>query len=234
MRTSLLSAISHDLRTPLASITGSAGTLSSHWDRLDPQVREELLNSITSESGRLSRVLNNLLEVTRLEGGVRLRKDRFPLEEIVGAALHHMGPQIAGRPIQTDIPADLPMVEIDDVLMEQVFINLVENAIKYTPQDSPVEIAARSRNGFVEVEVRDRGPGFAPGHEGRIFDKFFRGGGHEARGSGLGLAICRAIVEAHGGSIQAESRPEGGAVIRFQILREDTADLSRPISGART
>ena len=234
MRTSLLSAISHDLRTPLASITAAAGTLSAHLDRLDPHVRQELLGSITSESGRLNRVLNNILEVTRLEGGVRLHKDQFPLEEIVGAALHHMGPQIAGREIRTDIPAGLPMVEIDDVLMVQVFINLVENALKYTPQESPVEIAARSGDGFVEVEVRDRGPGFAPGHEGRVFDKFFRGRSHEARGAGLGLAICRAIVEAHGGRIQAESRADGGAVIRFQLaLGETKADLTAANSDVR-
>lgn len=222
MRTSLLSAVSHDLRTPLASITGAAATLRRHWDRLDETTRDDLLKSVTDESDRLNRLLNNLLEVTRLEGGVRLRKDWFPLEEIVGAALHHMERQIAGRKISADIPADLPMVAIDDVLMEQVFINLFENAVKYTPEASPVEVSARSRQSIVEVEVLDRGPGFAPGSENRVFDKFFRGRSSEVRGAGLGLAICRAIIEAHGGSICAENRKDGGAIIRFQIPLDDS------------
>jgi K+-sensing histidine kinase KdpD len=217
MRTSLLSAVSHDLRTPLSSITGAAGTLRIHWEKLDPTTRNELLVSITDESDRLNRLLNNLLEVTRLESGVQLRKDWFPLEEIVGAALHHMKRHIAGRKIIADIPSDLPMVAIDDVLMEQVFVNLIENAVKYTPETTPVEILARRNNGAVEVEVLDSGPGFAAGHEHRVFDKFFRGRSNEVRGAGLGLAICRAIIEAHGGSIYAENRKDGGAIIRFQI-----------------
>jgi two-component system sensor histidine kinase KdpD len=221
MRTSLLSAVSHDLRTPLASISGAAATLRSHWDGLDGNTRDDLLGSITDESDRLNRLVNNLLEVTRLERGVHLHKDWFPLEEIVGAALHHMERQIADRKIVTEIPADLSMVAIDDVLIEQVFINLIENALKYAPETSPVEISARSRNSIVEVEVRDRGPGFAPGHENRVFDKFFRGRSNEVRGAGLGLAICRAIIEAHGGSIRAENRKDGGAIICFQIPRGD-------------
>src|SRR5262245_37702986 len=221
MRTSLLSTVSHDLRTPLSSITGAAATLSSHWDRLDDKTRTELLGSITDESDRLNRLLNNLLEVTRLEGGVHLHKDWFPLEEIVGAALHHMKHQIEGRSIVDDIPADLPMVAIDDVLMEQVFINLIENAIKYTPETSPIEISARSRNTSMEVEILDHGPGFASGHENRVFDRFFRARSNEVRGAGLGLAICRAIIEAHGGSIGAENGIDGGAIIRFQIPFSD-------------
>jgi two-component system sensor histidine kinase KdpD len=217
MRTSLLTAVSHDLRTPLTSITGAAATLQGHWNRLDNRTRDELLGSVIDESNRLNRLLNNLLEVTRLEGGVHLRKDWFPLEEIVGAALHHAERQIAGRQVLTNIPGDLPMVPIDDVLMEQVFTNLLENALKYTPETSAVEIAARRHGNAVEVEVLDRGPGFAPGHENRVFDKFFRGRSDEVRGAGLGLAICRAIIEAHGGSIRAENRMDGGAAIRFHI-----------------
>jgi two-component system, OmpR family, sensor histidine kinase KdpD len=217
MRTSLLSAVSHDLRTPLSSITGAAATLRSHWDRLDPNTRDELLKTVTDESDRLNRLLNNLIQVTRLESGVVLRKDWFPLEEVIGAALHRLKSQIGNKRVQTDIPADLPLVAMDDVLMEQVFINLFENALKYTPETSPVEILARNRNGVVEVRVLDRGSGFAPGHEHRVFDKFFRGRTDEVRGAGLGLAICRAIIEAHGGSISAQNRRDGGAMIRFQI-----------------
>jgi two-component system sensor histidine kinase KdpD len=217
MRTSLLSAVSHDVRTPLSSITGAAATLRSHWDRLEPATRDELLATVTDESDRLNRLLNNLIKVTRLESGVILRKDWFPLEEVVGAALHRLKSQIGDRHIETDLPQDLPLIAMDDVLMEQVFINLFENAVKYTPEGSPVDILARNRSGVVEVEISDRGSGFAPGHEHRVFDKFFRGRTDQVRGAGLGLAICRAIIEAHGGSISAENRKDGGAMIRFQI-----------------
>jgi K+-sensing histidine kinase KdpD len=225
MRTSLLSAVSHDLRTPLASITGAAATLHNHWERLDEKTRDELLVSVIDESDRMNRLLNNLLEVTRLESGVRLHKEWFPLEEVVGAALHRLKRQIAGRKILTDIPADLPMVALDDVLMEQVFINLIENALKYTPDNSPVEVSARRSENVVEVEVLDRGPGFSQGQENRVFDKFFRGKSDEVRGAGLGLAICRAVIDAHGGSISAENRKEGGAIIRFHIPLGDSVEL---------
>jgi K+-sensing histidine kinase KdpD len=217
IRTSLLSAVSHDLRTPLTSISGAAATLRSHWDHLDQKTRDELLESVTGESERLNRLLNNLLEVTRLEGGVHLHKGWFPLEEIVGAALHRLERQIAGRAVLAAIPSDLPMVAIDDVLLEQVFINLIENALKYAPETTPIEISARTQRGVVEIEVLDRGSGFTPGDEYRVFDKFFRGRTTTTRGAGLGLAICRAIVEAHGGSIRAENRPGGGAIIRVQL-----------------
>ena len=221
LRTSLLSAVSHDLRTPLASITGAAATLRSHWSRLDGGTRIELLSTVTDEAERLNRLVNNLLEVTKLESGVRLQKERFPLEEIVGAALHRLKAQLANRQVHTAIPSDLPLVAMDAVLMEQVFINLLENAIKYTPAEDPIEIAAGKHDSVVEIEVRDRGAGFPPDHEYRIFDKFFRGRTDNIRGAGLGLAICRAIIEAHGGSISAENRAGGGAIIRFQIPLTD-------------
>jgi len=222
MRTSLLSAVSHDLRTPLASITGAAETLRTHWNRLEGDTRDELLQSVTDEADRLNRLLNNLLEVTRLESGVHLHKESFPLEEVIGAALHRLQRQLTGRQVKTDIPADLPMVSIDDVLMEQVFVNLIENAVKYTPDGSGIEIAACARDDVVEVEVRDSGPGFIQGHEERIFDKFFRGRTDNIRGAGLGLAICRAIVEAHGGAIRAQNRTGGGAIIHFSIPMSDS------------
>jgi two-component system sensor histidine kinase KdpD len=222
MRTSLLSAVSHDLRTPLASITGAAATLRTHWTRLENGVRDELLQSVSDEAERLNRLLSNLLEVTRLEGGVHLHKESFPLEEVVGAALHRLQRQLAGRNVVTQIPSDLPMVAIDDVLMEQVFINLVENALKYTPPETDIAIAASRQNHAVEVTVLDSGPGFRQGDEDLVFEKFFRGRTDNVRGAGLGLAICRAIIEAHGGAIRAENRPGGGAVIRFTIPMSDT------------
>jgi two-component system sensor histidine kinase KdpD len=153
-----------------------------------------------------------------------------PLEEVVGAALHRLRRQLASRQVRTDIPADLPMVAMDDVLMEQVFVNLIENALKYTPADSPVDITAARRGEFLTVEVGDRGPGIPEGEEKRIFEKFFRGRTDSARGAGLGLAICRAIVEAHGGSIEALNRAEGGALFRFRIPLGDSGYAFEPIA----
>jgi two-component system sensor histidine kinase KdpD len=222
MRSSLLSAVSHDLRTPLASITGAASSLRSQWDRLTEEVREELLESISEEAERLSRLVDNLLDMTRFESGkVELRRDFCPLEEIVGSALQRMGHRMKDRPLTMHLPADLPPVFGDDVLLGQVVINLLENALKYTPPGAPLELEAWSAENKIILEIRDRGPGLPAGEEDRIFDKFYRGASGSVRGNvrgaGLGLAICRAIVQAHEGSIQAFNRPEGGAVFRVQL-----------------
>ena len=253
MRSSLLSAISHDLRTPLASITGAASTLRSQGDKLTDEVRGELLESISEEAERLSRLVGNLLDMTRFEAGsVELRRDLYPLEEIVGAALQRVEKNLAGRPISIQLPDDLPPVFVDDVLIGQVVTNLLENALKYTPVGTPLELAGETSQQGVVFEIRDRGPGLAPGEEERIFEKFYRGApavtqrtpktgaaefaGHGlagpvsdrapapvavrsqgARGAGLGLAICRAIVQAHQGSIEAFNRPGGGAVFRVRL-----------------
>src|SRR6202035_5581606 len=138
MRSSLLSAVSHDLRTPLASITGAASTLRWQGDRLPPETRQELLESISDEAERLGRLVGNLLDMTRLEsGGVELRRDFYPLEEIVGTALQRMERQLEGRTVLTDLAENLPMVFVDDVLLGQVLWNLLENASKYTPPGTP-------------------------------------------------------------------------------------------------
>ena len=223
MRSSLLSAISHDLRTPLASITGATSTLRSQSERLPPETRQELLDSISEEAERLSRLVGNLLEMTRFESGsVELRRDYYPLEEIVGAALQRMQSKLKGRQLRTHLPDSLPMVHVDDVLLGQVVLNLLENAVKYSPAETPVEVAAEAGDGAVVLEVRDRGPGFAPGEEQRVFEKFYRGKRDGASGAGLGLAICRAIVEAHQGTIEALNREGGGAVLRVRIPLENS------------
>ena len=219
LRNALLSSVSHDLRTPLATITGAASGLLEGADRLDAAARRELLQAIHEEAERLNRLVNNLLDMTRLESGaVEVRKDWHSLEEIVGAALARLGGRLGDRPVTTRLAPDLPLVPLDGVLMEQVLINLVDNAVKYTPQGSPIEIAASVDDGHVRLEVADRGPGLPPGDETRVFDKFYRGrlagtGG----GVGLGLTICRGIVEAHGGTISAENRPGGGLVLRVVL-----------------
>jgi two-component system sensor histidine kinase KdpD len=217
MRSSLLSAVSHDLRTPLASITGAASTLRSQADKLSPETRDELLDSIADEAERLGRLVANLLDITRLESGVELRRDEYPLEEIVGSALQRMARQLRDREVTTRLPEDLPLIYVDDVLMGQLLVNLLENANKYTPEGTAIEVAAQADEDAVVVEIRDRGPGFAEGDERRIFEKFYRRNGKGVHGAGLGLAICRAIVEAHRGTIEAFNRAGGGAVFSIRL-----------------
>lgn len=218
LRNALLSSVSHDLRTPLAVITGTASTLVD--DRLAPEVRRELAESIVGEAERLERLVRNLLDMTRLEAGaVRIEREWQSVEEVVGAALGRMGRALDDRPVETRLAPDLPLLAFDAVLVEQLLVNLLENAMKYTPPGSPIAIAARVEEGAVEVSVADRGPGIPEGEEERVFEKFQRGRGQAPRGGGvgLGLAICRAIVDAHGGRIGASRREGGGAVFAFTL-----------------
>jgi two-component system, OmpR family, sensor histidine kinase KdpD len=219
LRNSLLSAVSHDLRTPLATITGSASALVEQENELDAAERRELAQAIQEEADRLNRLVQNLLEMTRLEsGGVQVRKDWHPLEEVVGSALARVEKHLGRRRVEIRLPPDLPLVPLDPLLVEQVLINLLDNAIKYAPSDAPIEISAAVEGQAVSVTVADRGPGFAPGEETRVFEKFYRGQDAGKRsGAGLGLAIARGMVEVHGGQIVAESRPGGGALFRFSL-----------------
>lgn len=235
MRSSLLGSVSHDLRTPLAVITGAASSLLEHGETLAPTLRRDMLQTIYEDAERLGRLVNNVLDMTRIETGtIQVCKEWQPLEEVVGAVLHHMEPRLQGRPIHVDLPPDLPLVPLDSVLIEQVLINLLDNALKYTPHDSPLVLAAHAgppvpdtvTPASVIVSVADHGPGLPPGEEERIFEKFVRvqqaGVG---RGVGLGLAICRGMIAAHGGLIWAENRPDGGAVFCFSLPIEGEPPL---------
>jgi two-component system sensor histidine kinase KdpD len=219
LRNSLLSSVSHDLRTPLAVITGSASSLLEGESAFDVSTRRELTQTIFDEGNRLNRLVSNLLDMTRLEAGtIQVQKEWQPLEEVVGAALTRLEPRLQGRPVSVSLPADLPLVPLDSVLIEQVLINLLENALKHTPSDSPIDIDAWSADGAVVVEVADHGPGLPPGDEQRVFEKFYHTQAPgRVTGVGLGLTICRGLVEAHGGRIWAENRPEGGARFRFTL-----------------
>jgi len=218
LRSSLLSAVSHDLRTPLAAMTGAATTLRDHSSGLSPTERVDLLDTLCEEAERLERLVANLLDMTRVEAGaLEVKREWIPLEEIVGAALGRLEERLAGRPIATDLPADLPLLPVDPCLLEQVFINLLENAAKYTPHGSPIEIRARAESGGVALEVADRGPGLPEGVGSRVLERFVRGSHPGVGGVGLGLPICAGIVEAHGGSFSAENRPGGGAVFRLTL-----------------
>ncbi|WP_129671834.1 sensor histidine kinase KdpD [Candidatus Chloroploca sp. Khr17] len=236
LRSALLSSVSHDLRTPLAIITGALSSLTQDGDELDRDTRADLARTACDEAERLKRLLTNLLEMTRLESGaVHVRKEWQPLEEVVGVAVAQVadGDEPSGllpgsRPFDITLPADLPLVLLDGILIEQVLVNLLDNAVKHTPLGTPIRLAARfipasagQPQPAVEVSVTDRGPGLAPGDEQRVFDKFYRGGADSGRGNvGLGLAICKGMVEAHGGRIWAENQPEGGAMFRFTIPLE--------------
>lgn len=218
MRSGLLSAVSHDLRTPLASITGAATSLLGQGDKFTAETRRELIESIADEADRLGRLVNNLLEMTRLENGtVQVSRDWHSVEEIVGATLNRLAKILAKHPITTNLPDGLPLIHVDEVLIGQVLANLLENAAKYTAAGTPIEIVATAKVNRVEIEVNDQGPGFTPDDVPRVFEKFYRGRADGSRGVGLGLAIAHAVVSAHGGTMEASNRPNGGAQIRFNL-----------------
>ena len=219
LRTALLSSLSHDLRTPLAGITGAATSLLQDAEGMKPDVRRDLLQTIVEEARRMNRLIGNLLDMIRVETQTLVvQRDWQPLEEPIGVALIRMDDALQGREVRVDLPPDLPLVSIDGLLIEQVFINLLENAVKYTPAGTPIDISARAGNGEITVALADRGPGLPAGEEGRIFEKFYRAPDPgPASGVGLGLTICRGIVQAHGGRIWAENRPGGGAIFRFTL-----------------
>jgi len=216
-RNALLSAVSHDLKTPLASIYGSATSLLLEEQRLNKAESRELIKSIADESERMNQLIVNLLEMTRLEAGGQTKRDWFPLEEIIGAALTRLETALDGRTVTTQLRADLPLIYMDGVLIQEVFFNLVDNAIKHTPAGTPIVITAVTDGTTVTVTVADAGPGFASGDENRVFEKFFRGKPASARGAGLGLAICRAIIDGHSGRIVARNGENGGAVLCFEL-----------------
>lgn len=219
LRNSLLSAISHDLRTPLATIIGSASTLLEGEGRLQTQDKLDLSRVIVEEAERMSNLINNILDMARLEAGVvELNKQWHPLEEIIGTVLTRLHKHLEGRPVKVKLPEGIPMVFVDTVMIEQVMINLLENAVRYTPEGSQLDITAEMSAHAVEIAVADYGTGIPKGREEHLFEKFYQAR-HEAAqsGVGLGLAICRAIVEAHGGRINAQNRPEGGAVFTFVL-----------------
>ena len=225
LRTALLSSLSHDLRTPLASMEGAASSLLQDGPALPEAVRRDLAETIVEESRRMTRLVANLLDMIRVEAGtLAVRKAWQPLEEALGVALLRLEDRLREHPVAVDLPPDLPLVPIDELLIEQVFINLLENAARYCPPGTPVTIEAECLDAGVVVSVTDRGPGIPAGTEEAIFAKFHRGtrgdDGAEAGGAGLGLTICRGIVTAHGGRIWAEPTPGGGATFRFLLPLE--------------
>ena len=230
LRTSLLSSLSHDLRTPLGVIQGSASTLREAGDTMPVTARAELLDAILGETDRMGRLIRNLLDMIRVETGtLQVQREWQPLEDAVGVALIRMGDRLKDHPVEVKLPPEMALIPLDTVLLEQVFINLLENAVKYTPTGTPIEISALDHPDVVTVTVADRGPGILPGEEELVFEKFFRTReAAEGTGVGLGLAICRGIVLAHGGRIWVENRAGGGAAFHFTLPRSGPAPAPIP------
>lgn len=220
LKASLLSSISHDLRTPLASIKASATSIGVEDAVTDEIQRKALAQSIVHNVDRLDNFVSNLLDISRLEAGAWLpNKEPYPFIEILGTVLQRLSDEDAVR-LELFVPADLPLVPLDEVQMQQVLWNLIENALKYTPSETLLHLNARADDGFLEVSLRDHGPGVPAGEEKNIFHKFYRVSSPAANnhsGVGIGLTICKQIVEAHGGRVWAANAPDGGAVFTFTL-----------------
>jgi two-component system sensor histidine kinase KdpD len=217
LRNTLLSSVSHDLRTPLAAITGAASTLLQPDITLDAHNKKELVMTIYEEAEHLNEIIRNVLDMTRLESGaIAVRKEWQSIEEIIGVVLNRFSEKLKDHPLSISLSPDLPLVPFDALLIEQVLMNLLDNAVKYTPREAPLDLSASLKGNSLLVELADRGPGIPEGEEKRIFEKFVRGSATRG-GIGLGLAICHTIISAHGGDIWAENRPGGGTVFRFTL-----------------
>src|SRR6266851_1722206 len=223
LRAALLSSVSHDLRTPLSSIKAAASSLLQEDVQWDDEARRSFALAIVREADRLNRLVANLLDMSRIEGGaLKPEKEWYPLDELIHDVLGRMQPLLQGRAVHTDIPDDLPPVQLDYLQIDQVLTNLIENAVRYTPVGSPIDISVELCEDTIRVSVADRGPGIPPSDVERVFDKFYRVLNTETRatrptGSGLGLAVCRGLIEAHGGRIWVENRQGGGAIFRFTL-----------------
>src|SRR6266545_1526195 len=220
LKTTLLGAVSHDLRTPLASIIASAGSLRQpdvHWSENE---RQEFLKDIEREGRRLSRIVDNLLDLSRMEAGA-LRPERgwYDVAALIDDVLGRLRPLTVGHRVTAQVAEDLPPVPLDYVEIDQVLSNLIENAVRHTPTGTAISVAARAEAEELVVEVADDGPGIPPQLVDRLFDPFLRGPSRAGapRGTGLGLAVARGLVEAHGGRIFVANRPDGGAIFRFTL-----------------
>jgi two-component system sensor histidine kinase KdpD len=228
LQTALLNSISHNLRTPLASITGALSSLRDDDQMLNADARRELLNTAWEEAERLNHLVGNLLNMTRLEAGaMKLALETSDVQDLVGVTLNQMANRLRNRQLVMDVPNTLPPVAVDLVLAAQALVNLVDNAVKYSPADMPIDIRAYVDQGQVVIEVSDRGAGIPPTELEHIFDKFYRVQQmSDTSGTGLGLSISKGIVELHGGRIWAANRPGGGTTfaISLPIAAPDTAD----------
>ena len=232
LRGSLLTSLSHDLKTPLASILGAAGSLREYGDRFDAAARAEMIGTIEEEAARMARFVGNLLDMTRLESGaVELKPQPTDLLDVIGAALHRTEGLLKDFKIALDIEPNLPLLELDEILLDQVLFNLLDNAAKYAPPSSTIAITARKSASMVRLQIMDEGPGIPEEQLSLIFEKFHRAKGrdHQRAGTGLGLAICRGFVEAMGGSVTAANRNDRpGAIFTVELPVPASFETSQP------
>jgi len=223
MRVALLSSVSHDLRTPLTSIKAAASSLLQQDVQWDDEARRGFAETIEHEADRLNRLVSNLLDMSRIEeGALKPEKELYSLKTLIYDVLARLDPLLASHMVETHLPEDLLLVELDYIQMDQVLTNLIENAVRYTPAESPIDVSAQLKGKQAMFSVADRGPGIPIADLEHVFDKFFRvqNGQHQSEhptGTGLGLAVCKGIVEAHGGRIWAELR-EGGGLVIYVVL----------------
>jgi two-component system sensor histidine kinase KdpD len=226
LQTALLNAVSHDLRTPLVSIIGVLSSLQEKGMRLDDASKMNLIQVAREEAERLNHLITNLLDVSRIESGsIKITRQPSDIQDLVGAALEQLGSRVGTHPIKIEVPAELPYVSVDFGLIVQTFVNVLDNAFKYSPDGSPVDISARQIGREIHIEIADRGIGIPPQDLSHIFDKFYRiQRPDNVTGTGLGLSICKGIIEAHGGRIAAENRPGGGTIIRLVLPLPEPGD----------
>ncbi len=215
----LLNSIAHNVRTPLASVIGVLGTLQEDEAALNPEVRRDLIDTAREEADRLNRLLGNLLDFSRIESGaVLVRADPCDIEDVIGAALEQLGAKALARAIDVAIDPRAPLVAMDFALIVQVLVNLLDNALKYSPGDAPIAIRTRLMRGQLEVRVEDEGDGIGEADLEHVFEKFNRAGRTgETGGIGLGLSICKGLIEAHHGVIWAERRDPRGVALVFRL-----------------
>ena len=229
LRTALFNSVSHELRTPLSSIIGAVSSLVEDDELFGVEQRKELLETVKKGAARMDRLVGNLLDTARLESGMmKLKKDWCDLEDILGAALRRLQDPLKDRQITIDFPCERPLLYVDFVLIEQVLVNLLDNALKYAPPDSPLTIRVVISPENILVKMIDKGKGLPPEELTKIFDKFYRiKYPKHVNGTGLGLSICKGIVEAHNGKIWAENEPQGGlAVIISLPIEKEQPSLS--------
>ncbi|MBI3445822.1 MAG: GAF domain-containing protein, partial [Magnetospirillum sp.] len=235
LRSALLSSLSHDLRTPLVSIMGAASSLISYDEALAPADRKDLAQTIQDEAERLNRFVQNLLDMTRLGSGtLKPRIDWADLSDIVGGAVERAARLTRSHAVKVEIDPDMPLLCVDAILMGQVFFNLIDNACKYSPSGTAIKIWAKRAADHISIEVADQGPGIPEADREKVFDMFYRVNltDSQSAGTGLGLAICRGIVEAHGGSIRAESGlHESGAAIIIRLPLPPALDMAIETEG---
>jgi two-component system sensor histidine kinase KdpD len=229
LRAALFSAVTHDLRTPLSSIMASASSLLDEAASHDPSQQRELLGTVLEETGRLDRLVGNILELAKVRAGALVpAKEPTAIDEVVESVLHRMGPRLSHVRVRTIVRPDLPEVPVDPVQLDQVLTNVLENAVRFSPADGEILISVSPWQQAVQVRIADQGPGIPPADRERVFEAFFRGDAANGRsGSGLGLAIARAIVLAHGGRIWIEGAPSGGTAVVFELPMVEAEPVSQ-------